>query len=163
MIRMIRSATQEDAPAICAIYNPYIRDTTITFEEQEVSVEEMRRRIGDVLQSWLWLVCEIDGLIAGYAYATRWRTRAAYRHSVESTIYMSPGHHRRGLGQLLYSELILHLRSQGVHRVMGGIALPNQPSVALHEKLGFKKVAQFEEVGRKFGRWIDVGYWQLSL
>jgi len=76
---------------------------------------------------------------------------------------MSPSHYRRGLECMLYTELISRLRSLGVHRVMGGIALPNQPSVALHEKLGFKKVAQFEEVGRKFGRWIDVGYWQLSL
>jgi L-amino acid N-acyltransferase YncA len=160
---MIRPATSEDAPEICAIYNPYVKDTTITFEEQEVSVDEMRQRIADVSQNWPWLVCELEGGIAGYAYATRWRARAAYRHSVESTIYMSPSSHRRGLGCMLYTELIARLRSLGARRVMGGIALPNPPSVTLHEKLGFKKVARFEEVGRKCGRWIDVGYWQLSL
>ena len=160
---MIRPATPEDAAAICAIYNPYVRDTIISFEEQEVSADEMGQRIADILQNWPWLVCELDGGIAGYAYATGWRPRAAYRYSVESTIYMSPSRHRRGLGCLLYTELIERLRSAGVHRIMGGIALPNQASIALHEKLGFKKVAQFEEVGRKFGRWVDVGYWQLSL
>jgi L-amino acid N-acyltransferase YncA len=160
---MIRPATQQDALALCAIYNPYILKTTITFEEQEISVDAMRRRIGDVLQSWPWLVCEIEDGIAGFAYATRWRDRAAYRHSVESTIYMNPDFQRHGFGCMLYAELLSRLRGLGAHRVLGGIALPNPPSVALHEKLGFKKVAHFEEVGRKFGRWIDVGYWQLSL
>jgi phosphinothricin acetyltransferase len=160
---MIRSATIEDAGAICSIYNPYVVGTTITFEDQEVSAEVMRARIAEVTVALPWLVFEAEDEVGGYAYATRWRARAAYRYSVETTVYLAPRFQRRGIGKKLYRELIEKLRGLGVHRAMGGIALPNAGSVALHEKLGFKKVAHFEEVSRKFDRWIDVGYWQLSL
>jgi phosphinothricin acetyltransferase len=160
---MIRSATIEDAGAICSIYNPYVGETTITFEDQEVSVEAMQARIAEVTVALPWLVFEAEDEVGGYAYATRWRARAAYRYSVETTVYLAPRFQRRGIGQKLYGKLIEKLRGLGVHRAMGGIALPNAGSVALHEKLGFKKVAHFEAVGRKFDRWIDVGYWQLSL
>ena len=160
---MIRNVTLEDAGAICAIYNPYIIDTVITFEEQQVPVAAMRTRIADISRAWPWLVFEAGGEIGGYAYAAQWRPRVSYRHSVETTVYVSPKFQRQGLGTKLYTELIARLRPLGVHRAMGGIALPNAGSVALHERLGFKKVAHFDEVGRKFDRWIDVGYWQLDL
>ncbi len=157
---MIRSATPDDAPAICAIYNPYIADTTITFEEQPVASEEMRRRITEVMAMLPWLVYERAGTVIGYAYATRWRTRAAYRFAVESTVYLAPEFRGQGIGRQLYLELLERLHSLGMHTVIGGIALPNAASVGLHEALGFHQVARFEEVGFKFGRWIDVGYWQ---
>ena len=160
---MIRNATVEDAAAICAIYNLYVLGSTITFEEQAVPVEAMRGRITEVMEAYPWLVYEDLGRIGGYAYATRWRPRAAYRFSAETTVYLAPDFQRRGIGRQLYVELIEKLRALGVHRAMGGIALPNAGSVALHERLGFKKVAHFPEVGRKFDRWIDVAYWQLEL
>jgi L-amino acid N-acyltransferase YncA len=160
---MIRPCIPRDAAAICAIYNPFVRDTVITFEETPVSTAEMAQRITDVTASFPWLVAEEEGAIAGYAYATPWKTRSAYRFSVETTVYVAPGHARRGLGLALYRELIAALRKLDVHCAVGGIALPNPASVALHEKLGFKKIGQFVEVGRKFDRWVDVGYWELIL
>jgi len=160
----LRPATALDAAPICAIYNPYVANTSISFEEDPVSEQEMARRIADVGAAGLpWLVLEIDGRIAGYAYATRWRVRPAYRTSVESTIYLDPAFAGRGLGRLLYGALLDELRQRDVHMVIGGIALPNENSVALHEKLGFRKVAHFSEVGMKFGRWTDVGYWERKL
>ena len=101
--------------------------------------------------------------LMGYAYATPWRVRSAYRFSVESSVYVSPDHPRKGVGTRLYRQLIDELRARGLHMVIGGIAQPNEASVALHEAMGFKKVAHFSEVGMKFGRWIDVGYWELKL
>ena len=124
----------------------------------------MAQRIADVGAAGLpWLVLEVDGSIAGYAYATRWRVRPAYRSSVESSIYLDPAFAGRGLGRLLYGALLDELRRRELHLVIGGIALPNENSIALHEKLGFRKVAHFSEVGMKFGRWTDVGYWELKL
>jgi L-amino acid N-acyltransferase YncA len=160
---MIRACTAADAAAICAIYNPYIRDTVITFEEAPVSTAEMARRIGEVTGRLPWLVAEEQGALVGYAYATPWKTRSAYRLSVETTVYVAPGQQRRGLATDLYRELLVQLRRLGVHCAVGGIALPNPASVALHEKLGFKKIGQFAEIGRKFDRWVDVGYWELIL
>jgi phosphinothricin acetyltransferase len=159
----IRTATTADAAAIAAIYNHYIATTTISFEEQPVPAEEMAGRIETVGARLPWLVCEQDGVIMGYAYATPWRVRSAYRFSVESSVYVSPEHPRKGVGTRLYRVLIDELRARGLHMVIGGIAQPNQASVALHESMGFKKVAHFAEVGMKFGRWIDVAYWELKL
>ena len=160
----IRPATPLDAAPICAIYNPYVANTAISFEEAPVSEEDMARRIADVGAAGLpWLVLEADGRIAGYAYATKWRVRPAYRTSVESSIYLDPAFAARGLGRQLYGALLDELRRRELHVVIGGIALPNENSVALHEKLGFRKVAHFSEVGMKFGRWMDVGYWELKL
>ena len=163
MPESIRPCTPADAAAICTIYNRYIRDTVITFEETPVATAEMAQRIGDVTARLPWLVAEEQGAILGYAYATQWRTRSAYRLSVETTVYVSPDHMRRGLGSALYRELILQLRRLGLHAAVGGIALPNPASIALHEKLGFQKIGQFVEIGRKLDRWVDVGYWQLIL
>jgi L-amino acid N-acyltransferase YncA len=160
---MIRPATPADARAVCAIYNHYVGATTITFEESPVSVDEMAQRIKDVSANLAWYVFLLDGQVVGYAYATPWRTRSAYRLSAESTVYVSPDHPRLGIGSRLYRKLIEDLRGRGIHVVLGGIALDNPASVALHETLGFEKVAHFKDVGRKFERWVDVGYWQLTL
>jgi phosphinothricin acetyltransferase len=160
----IRDAIADDAQAIAAIYNPYIADTTISFEEQPVTDADMARRIADVQEAGLpWLVIEQDHAVLGYAYATKWRVRHAYRFSVESSVYLAPRAAGRGLGTMLYTALLERLRAQGCHLVIGGVALPNAASVALHEKMGFEQVANFREVGFKFERWIDVGYWQKIL
>ena len=160
---MIRSANPSDAPQICAIYNPHVRDTVVTFEELPVTDEEMGRRIVEVTEHWPWLVFEQNRAIAGYAYATAWKTRSAYRFAVESTVYVAPSFTRRGVATRLYEALLAGLRARNAHCVVGGIALPNPASVALHEKLGFVKIGQFHDVGWKLGRWIDVGYWELLL
>ncbi len=160
---MIRFATPDDATRICAIYNHFVQHTAITFEEQPVPPETMRQRILEITAALPWLVCEKEGELQGFCYARKWKARSAYRYSVESTIYLHPESTRRGIGSQLYGTLLDDLRGKGLHVVMGGIALPNQGSVALHEKLGFRNVAHFKQVGWKFNRWIDVGYWQLFL
>jgi phosphinothricin acetyltransferase len=160
----LRPATAADAAQICALYNTYVTTTTITFEEDAVAEPDMAQRIADVGAAGLpWLVLEAGDKIVGYAYATKWRARPAYRHSVESTIYLDQAYAGRGFGHMLYSALLDELRKRELHLVIGGIALPNEASVGLHAKLGFRKAAQFTEVGLKFGRWIDVGYWELKL
>jgi phosphinothricin acetyltransferase len=160
----IRTATPADAERICAIYNHYVTTTTVSFEEDAVNEQEMAQRIADVGAAGLpWLVLEVDGILAGYAYATRWRVRPAYRHSVESSVYLDRAFAGRGFGRLLYGTLLDALRARELHLVIGGIALPNEASAGLHEALGFRKVAHFSEVGKKFGNWVDVGYWELKL
>jgi len=162
--RIIRPARAADADAICAIYNHYIATTTISFEEAPVASAEMAQRIATVVEAGLfWLVMLEGDTLVGYAYATKWRVREAYRYSVESSIYMAPEHAGQGAGRQLYEALLAELRERDLHLVIGGIAQPNEASVRLHERLGFQKVAHFSEVGLKFGRWIDVGYWQLQL
>jgi L-amino acid N-acyltransferase YncA len=164
MKHSIRTATAEDAGAIASIYNHYVAHTVVTFEEEPVPAGEMRRRMEEVFASSLpWLVAESEGRIGGYAYATKWKARSAYRFSVETTVYLGDGLGKQGLGTRLYDELFRRLKGQGIHAAIGGIALPNDASVALHEKFGMRKVAHFEEVGFKFGRWVDVAYWQVTL
>jgi phosphinothricin acetyltransferase len=160
---MIRPATAADAAAIATIYNHYVATTTISFEEEPVGNDGMAERIATVAARLPWLVCEVDGQLVGYAYATPWRVRSAYRYSAESSVYVAPGHAGKGIGKRPYHALIGELRERGLHMVIGGIAQPNEASVALHEALGFRKVAHFSEVGLKFGRWVDVGYWELRL
>lgn len=161
---MIRQAADTDAEAIARIYNHYILHTTITFEEQPIAPSEMAGRIAAATAASLpWLVAEEEGGILGYAYASQWKGRCAYRFSVETTIYLAPHCLGKGLGTGLYQLLLEQLKELGLHVAIGGIALPNAASCALHEKLGFRKVAEFAEVGFKFGKWLDVGYWQLTL
>ncbi|OAI43431.1 phosphinothricin acetyltransferase [Verrucomicrobia bacterium SCGC AG-212-E04] len=159
---MIRTATTADAAAICAIYNHYVTDSIITFEETPVLTDDMAGRIAEVLEAPLpWLVFAAENGVLGYAYASAWKSRCAYRFAVEATVYIAPGATGGRLGTQLYEALIADLRTRSLHCVIGGVALPNAASVALHEKLGFEKVAHFKQVGRKFDRWIDVGYWEL--
>ena len=160
----IRPAGENDAAGIAGIYNPYVLGTCVTFETEPVSAAEMAQRIADTSGSSLpWLVAEASGEIIGYAYASKWKGRCAYRYTVESTVYLDPAHTGKGLGLQLYSALIAAIRACDMHAVIGGIALPNASSIGLHERLGFRKVAHFEQVGFKQGRWVDVGYWQLLL
>jgi len=161
---VIRSVSAADAEAVARIYNYYIQNSVITFEEELVPAPAMAARIAEIQALSLpWLVAEIDGAIVGYAYARPWRPRSAYRYSVETTIYLERGHEGRGLGKTLYSALLPLVRERGMHVAIGGVALPNDASVALHEKLGFEKVASFRQVGFKHDRWVDVAYWQLVL
>ena len=160
----LRDASADDAGAMAAIYNHFILNTSVSFEEQALTSADMAQRIADVQAAGFpWLVAEQDKAVLGYAYATKWRVRHAYRFSVESSVYLAPACAGKGMGTALYTALLDRLAAQGCHLVIGGIALPNAASVALHEKMGFEKVAHFGEVGYKFGRWLDVGYWQKKL
>ena len=163
-IPTIRAAEQSDSSAIAAIYNHYVTETVITFEEEPINAAEMARRIQDLQSASLpWLVAEENGQVLGYAYAAPWKTRSAYRFSVEITVYVAVGSVGRGIGSMLYSNLFSILEALGIHAVIGGIALPNDASVALHEKFGLAKVAHFQQVGFKFNKWVDVGYWERIL
>jgi L-amino acid N-acyltransferase YncA len=161
---VIRNAVPGDAEAIATIYNHYITATHITFETEPVAAGIIASRIGETLDAGLpWLVADEGGQPAGYAYASKWKGRCAYRYSVESTIYLEPAATGRGVGRQLYQALIDAVRRCNMHVVIGGISLPNTASIGLHEALGFEAVGAFREVGYKFDRWIDVGYWQLTL
>lgn len=161
---IIRDTVLEDSARMAEIYNFYITNTCITFEEAEISSEEMSNRLRKVSESSLpWLVAVKDDAVIGYAYATKWKERTAYRFSVESTIYLSDEAHGKGFGTELYEALLDKIKILGINSVIGGITLPNPASVGLHEKLGMEKVAHFTKVGFKFGEWLDVGYWQLNL
>ena len=161
---VIRPATIADSSLVAGVYNHYVKETSVTFEEEEVSTTEIARRIQEVGSVSLpWLIAEQNAKTVGYAYATKWHARTAYRFSAEITVYVDSSHKGLGVGSRLYDQLFPILRAQGIHVVIAGIALPNESSVALHEKFGLSKVAHFKEVGFKFNRWIDVGYWQRTL
>ena len=161
---MIRPVKPDDAAVIAEIYNHYILETSITFEEQAVSAEIIRDRIHKVKAAGLpWLVVEDHQQVVGYAYAAPWRERSAYRFSVEVTVYLSGNTQGKGLGSALYQSLFDELKQSGIRCAIAGITLPNAPSIGLHEKMGMKKVAHFEQVGYKFNQWLDVGYWQIEL
>jgi phosphinothricin acetyltransferase len=161
---MIRDATVDDAAAIAALYNPYLRHTVITFEIDPVPAEDFGARILRVQEAGLpWLVMEENGEVLGFAYGAQYRPRAAYLHSVETTIYLADGASGAGRGRALYAALIDRLRGTHVHTALALIALPNDASVGLHEALGFRHAGTITQVGRKFDQWIDVGHWQLDL
>jgi phosphinothricin acetyltransferase len=159
----LRDAVPADADAIAAIYNHYVETTPISMETDPVTPDEMARRIAEVQGGALpWLVLVDEDRVLGYAYASKWRARPGYRHAVESSVSVAPGQRGRGLGLVLYRALLARLEGR-FHTVIGGIALPTAASIALHERLGFRQVACFTEVGHKFGAWVDVAYWQLTL
>jgi len=158
---MIRKALNSDARTISEIYNYYIIHTSITFEIETITPEDIVNRMEIYRQVGPYLVYEEKGEVLGYAYVSRFRERKAYENSIESTIYLRNGFGGKGMGYKLYSELLSRV-SHKYHAIVGGIALPNDASIRLHEKCGFKKVAHFSEVGRKFEKWIDVGFWQKS-
>ena len=156
---MIREAKFSDAKMIADIYNYYILNTVITFELEPIPPQEIVKRMEKYKEVGPYLVYEENHEIIGYAYVSRFRERKAYENSVESTIYLKNGSGSQGLGSRLYGELLSNV-SQQYHMIIAGIALPNEASVRLHERCGFIKVGCFSEVGRKFGKWIDVGFWQ---
>jgi phosphinothricin acetyltransferase len=157
---MIRAVTQSDASAIAEIYNYYILNTHITFEMETITPDEAAARIVKYSEVGPYLVYEEDQSVVGYAYLSRFRERKAYENTVESTIYLKNGFAGKGVGFELYSGLLARALER-YHTVVAGISLPNEASVRLHEKCGFRKIRHFSEVGRKFDQWIDVGFWQL--
>jgi phosphinothricin acetyltransferase len=159
----IRFAEPGDAAAIRAIYAPNVESSAISFELQPPTVEEMAARMAKISSQYPWLVCEIDGVVAGYVYACQHRERAAYRWAVDVTVYVDAAHHRRGVGRALYTTLVELLRQQGYFKAYAGITLPNPGSVGVHEAAGFGPVAVYPNVGYKMGQWRDVGWWQLQL
>ena len=159
----IRLAHDGDAEAIASIYRPVVESTVISFETIPPDRAEISRRLADTMIEYPWLVCERDGHIAGYAYATRHRVRAAYQWSVDTSVYIDDAHRRTGVGRGLYESLFSILAAQGFFNAFAGIALPNAASVGLHEAMGFEKLGVYRNVGFKFGEWRDVGWWQLQL
>lgn len=164
MIRPLDVNDANDLEAVARIYNHYIINTAITFEELPIDADIIRTRVEKVTAAGLpWLIAEQNGEVIGYAYAAPWRERSAYRFSVEVSAYLDKDQTGNGWGTRLFEELFARLRQRSIHVAIGGITLPNAASVALHEKFGMKKVAHYPEVGYKFERWLDVGYWQVIL
>ena len=159
----VRPATEADAAACAAIYAPFVTDNWVSFELEPPTPHEMAGRIADYGASHGWLVAEVDGAVAGYAYGSPHRTRAAYASSCDMAVYVHPAHSRQGIGRALYGELLPLLAGKGYHAAFAGIALPNEASIALHEAMGFTPVGIYREVGWKLGGWRDVGWWQRLL
>lgn len=158
----IRLATPDDAEQVRAVYAPYC-DTPISFETEPPSIEEMRGRLTRVLCQYPWLICEEGDEVLGYVYATQHRERAAYRWSVDTTVYVRQGRQRRGVGRVLYTSLLAVLPLQGYVTAYAGVTLPNPASVGLHEAMGFEPVGVYRQVGFKCGAWHDVAWFQRPL
>ncbi|MFL5800362.1 MAG: arsinothricin resistance N-acetyltransferase ArsN1 family B [Roseiflexaceae bacterium] len=163
MSTCIRLAAARDAEALLAIYAPIVAETTISFELEPPTSEDMQRRIITTLPQYPWLVCETAGDILGYAYASKHRERAAYQWSVDVSVYTHTRARRSGVGRALYTSLFALLRLQGFYNAYAGITLPNQASVGIHEALGFRPLGVYTAVGYKLGGWHDVCWWQLAL
>lgn len=159
---MIRPVRIEDAQQLVDIYNYYVLNTIVTFDDVPFTVTAFNEKIESIYKKFPFYVFEEDNKILGYAYASKWREKPAYKHTVESTVYL---HHEalgKQIGSKLYTALLKELKTQNYHVIIGGLTLPNEVSVRLHEKFGFKQVAHFKEVGLKFDKWLDVGFWQLT-
>ena len=159
----IRMATPDDAAAVRAIYAPFVETTAVTFESEVPPVEEMAARIRTTLPRYPWLAAERDGAVVGYAYATTWRSRAAYRWAVETTVYLREDARGQGVGRAIYRALLACIRLQGFRLALAGITLPNPASVGLHEAFGFRPVSVYRACGHKLDAWHDVGMWELEL
>ena len=163
MSTRILLATEVDAPGILDIYAPVVRDTHISFEFEPPSLAEMAQRILATSERYAWLVCADGEEILGYSYASGFRSRPGYQWTVETTVYVSESHARKGVGRALYTSLLECLRVQGYFKALAVIALPNEPSIALHESFGFKRIGDFDVVGYKDDKWHDSSWWQLQL
>jgi phosphinothricin acetyltransferase len=159
----IRPAREGDAAAVLAIYAPIVRETAISFEYGPLSVKDMQERIREISKTHPFLVAELDRKVVGYAYATAHRKREAYRWACETSVFVDTAHRRKGAARALYTALIRILRLQGFCQAFAIITLPNPPSIAFHESLGFEHVASFEDIGFKLGFWRDTGWWRLKL
>ncbi len=163
-MNIIRKVEINDAVAICDIYNYYVENTAVSFETVAVTVREMEERIVGILNNGFpYYVVEVDGIIAGYYYISKWKERCSYSSTREVTIYLRKEMTGKGLGTLLYDHLFKTIDYKNIHVLIAGICTPNEGSIRLHEKFGFKQVAFMKEVGWKFGEWRDVGYWELIL
>ena len=163
MTSSIRLARSDDAGQMLDIYAPFIRDDAVSFELTIPNLEEFASRVGQKLSTYPWLVCEVDGKIVGYAYASDHGTRDAYQWSVDVSLYITEDYRRRGVGRALYTSLFSCLRLQGYFNAYAGITLPNPASVGIHEAMGFTYVGAFKDDGYKFGQWHSVGWWGLAL
>src|SRR5258708_27144092 len=163
MLPVIRMASEGDAAAVAAIYGPFCESTAVSFEYVAPSPEEIANRVRTTTAQFPWLVLADDGLVAGYAYASRHRERAAYGWAVDVAVYVSPTHHRRGVGRALYATLFELLRRRGYVKAFAGITLPNDASTGLHEAMGFKVLGLYRGVGYKHGAWHAGVWYQMSL
>ena len=159
---MIRNVQIEDAQQLLDIYNYYVVNTVITFDLEALSLDAFKEKIATVSADYPFIVYEENSEILGYAYGSKFRPKPAYNNTVESTVYLKHGAQGKQIGSKLYNELLFLLKQKNVHVVLGVLTLPNEASVKLHEKFGFKEVAHLKEVGLKFGKWQDVGFWQLT-
>jgi len=159
----IRDATAADSGALLAIYAPFVRDTAVSFELEAPTAEAFVERIVRAQSKWAWLVAERDGGVAGYAYGSPFRDRAAYRFSVEVSVYVAPDSRGTGIGRSLYETLFAILVAKGFCTAFAGITVPNDPSVSFHRALGFTEVGVFRRAGWKLGAWHDVSWWQRPL
>lgn len=160
---ILRGATAADGAACAAIYAPFVTHTWVSFELTPPDADEMAARIAACSTTHSWLIAEVDGAVAGYAYGSQHRTREAYQSSCDVAVYVDPGFARRGFGRALYSALLPELKTRNYHAAFAGIALPNSASIALHEAMGFAPVGVYNQVGWKLGGWRDVGWWQRLL
>ena len=159
----IRKATIADSYNILNIYTPYIVDTCITFEIEVPTINEFSDRIQNIIKDYPYLVYEVDGKIIGYAYASKYRERPAYKYSAEVSVYIAPEYHGCGIGKILYEKLLELLKKQGIYTAVAGVALPNEKSIGLHKAFGFKEVGTYHNVGYKFDKWLDVMWLEKSL
>jgi len=160
---MIRDVTINDAQQIVNIYNYYVLNSIVTLDLVPFSVQDFEEKINAISSQFPFIVFEENNQILGYAYANTFRTKPAYKNTVELTVYLDHENIGKQIGKKLYTELIMQLKKQKYHVLIGGLTLPNDASVKLHENFGFEKVAHFKEVGYKFNAWYDVGFWQLTL
>ena len=161
---VIRDADpRRDGAACAAIYAPFVAASAVSFEDVPPDGADFARRIEATSARYPWLVAEEAGELAGFAYASPHRDRAAYRWAAEAAVYVGESHRGRGVGKRLYAALFALLAEQGIRTVCAGVTLPNPASVALHESLGFEPVGVYRRIGYKQGRWHDVGWWQLEL
>lgn len=159
----VRPVREADIPAMLEIYRPYVQGTAISFEEAPPPLEEFSARIRKYAAGWACFVAESEGRVVGYAYGSTHRERAAYRWSVETTVYVAADAHRRGIGRALYGALLPALADAGFCNAYAGVALPNEGSVGLHRAAGFQPIGTFPRVGHKLGQWRDVAWFHLPL
>ncbi len=160
---IVRDATEADAEACAAIYSPYVTKTAVSFEVEPPTAEQMALRISRAQQRHAWLVLEVDGRVAGYAYGQAFAERAAYRWSCQVSIYLEPERQRAGGGRLVYEKLLAQLAHRGYRRALAGMTLPNDASVGFHRALGFEPVGVYRRVGWKNGSWHDVAWVQKTI
>ncbi|TVZ56237.1 phosphinothricin acetyltransferase [Lutibacter sp. Hel_I_33_5] len=160
---MLRNVTLQDAEAIKEIYNYYVETSVANLEEHIVDLTYIENQIETITKDFPWLVFEDENEIVGFAYASSWKNRSGYNKTAQVTVYLKNDVTKKGIGSQLYKQLIDRLEKTDLHVLIGGISLPNEASVRLHEKFGFEKVAHFKQTGFKFNKWVDVGYWQLII
>ena len=159
---MIRPVNLNDVEELLEIYNYYVINSIITFDIEPLTLEIFKEKVERISKIYPFIVFEENNEILGYAYGSQWRSKPAYNHAVESTVYIKHNTQGKQIGTKLYAELLKQLKQQNFHTVIGGLTLPNDASVRLHKKFGFKEVAHFKQVGYKFNKWLDVGFWQLT-